>query len=203
MKLRNNKKPQRPPIKSGTYYGICVHSIDIGDQKDTFSQNGDYKQQFMWVFEIFRLENFKIVPVTYLDEGIEKPYDLALTMNSSQNLNSNVAKHLKSWMEGVKIDEDFMRTFDTDNVVGFPAELKVVLKDNGYNDISAIYPLPEGFVLPEHKLPLIKFNTEPWIQSAFESLPRQFQARIVKSTQYQKEHAPDTKVEVKQEECPI
>lgn len=198
MKLKNNSKPPRTPLKSGTYYGICVHAIDIGDQKDSFKTNGDYVRKFLWVFELFRLENFKMVPVTYEEDGITKPFDISVTLKSSQHMNSNVAKHLQSWLDEENIDEEFMKTFDTNEVVGLPAMLKVKLKENGYNDITAINPLPEGFPIPEASLPLIRFDMEPWSLEAFEALPNWAQSRIRKSLQYQKQYAPITDVAVQQ-----
>lgn len=198
MKLKNNTKPQREPIKGGTYYGVCVHAIDIGEQKDSFK--GEYTSKFLWTFQLYRLENFQMVPVMYEDGGVSKPYDLSITMNNSQHPNSNVAKHLKSWMDDdVTVDEDFMKNFDTNDVVGKTAMLKVKLKENGYNDITMINPIPDGFPVPVPSLPLIRFDMEPWDQTAFDSLPEWAKRRIKKSTQYQKEHVPVTDVMINQE----
>ena len=46
---------------------------------------------------------------------------------------------------------------------------------------------------------------DAWDDAAFEKLPAWTQDQIKKSTQYQKDHAPETVVEVKPEaaECPI
>ena len=32
MKIRDKVKPSLPPIPGGTYLGICVYSIALGDQ---------------------------------------------------------------------------------------------------------------------------------------------------------------------------
>ena len=32
MKIRDNVKPTKPPLPGGTYLGICVYSIAIGEQ---------------------------------------------------------------------------------------------------------------------------------------------------------------------------
>jgi len=195
MKLKNNSKPPRPPIKTGTYYGVCVHAIDIGEQKDNF-KNGEYQAKFLWTFELSRLDNFKMVPVMYEEDGISKPYDLSMTLNNTRHINGNVAKHLKTWFDELDIDEAFMESFDTNDVVGKTAMIKVKLKDNGYNDIITINPLPEGFPEPVASLPLIRFDMDPWDQAAFDALPQWAQNRIKKSTQYQKEHVPQTDVTV-------
>ena len=195
MKLKDNSKPPRPTIKTGTYYGVCVHAIDIGEQKDSF-KNGGYQAKFLWTFELSRLENFKMVPVMYEEDGISKPYDLSTTMNNTRHINGNVAKHLSSWFDELNIDDDFMKSFDTNDVVGKVAMLKVKLKDNGYNEIVKIDPLPEGFPEPVASLPLIRFDMDPWDQAAFDALPHWAQNKIKKSTQYQKEHVPQSDVSV-------
>lgn len=200
MKLKDNSKPPRPTIKTGTYYGVCVHSIDIGEQKDSF-KNGGYQAKFLWTFELSRLENFKMVPVMYEEDGISKPYDLSTTMNNTRHINGNVAKHLISWFDELNIDDDFMKSFDTNDVVGKVAMLKVKLKDNGYNEIVKIDPLPEGFPEPVASLPLIRFDMDPWDQAAFDALPQWAQNKIKKSTQYQKEHVPQTDVTVQPQQA--
>lgn len=199
MKLKNNSKPQREPVKGGTYYGVCVHAIDIGEQKDAFGKNGDYVSKFLWTFQLFRLENFQMVPVMYEENGISKPYDLSVTMNNTRHMNSNVAKHLKSWLDEENVDEAYMEAFDTNDVVGKTAMLKVKLKENGYNDITLINPMPDGFPAPVASIPLIRFDMDPWDQSAFEALPEWAQNRIKKSTQYQKMYAPVKDVAIKQD----
>ena len=57
---------------------------------------------------------------------------------------------------------------------------------------------------------LIRFDMEPWSQEAFDKLPEWAQNRVKDSTQWQKQHAPETVVDVQQqpektetEECPI
>lgn len=200
MKLKNNSKPPRPPIKTGTYYGVCVHAIDIGEQKDNF-KNGNYQDKFLWTFELSRLDNFKMVPVMYEEDGISKPYDISMTLNNTRHINGNVAKHLKTWFDELDIDEAFMESFDTNDVVGKTAMIKVKLKDNGYNDIITINPLPEGFPEPVASLPLIRFDMDPWDQAAFDALPQWAQNRIKKSTQYQKEHVPQTDVTVQPQQA--
>jgi hypothetical protein len=46
---------------------------------------------------------------------------------------------------------------------------------------------------------------DAWDDAVFQALPEWVQEKIKKSTQYQKEHAPDTAIEVKapETECPI
>lgn len=186
MKLKDNSKPPRESIKGGTYYGVCVHAIDIGEQKDGFKDG--YVSKFLWTFELFRLENFQMVPVMYEENGVMKPYDLSITMNSTRDMRSNAAKHLSTWLDEETVDKEFMERFDTNDMVGKCAMLKVVLKENGYNDIKAINALPEGFPVPQHGMELIRFDMDPWDQEAFEALPDWAKRRIQKSAQYQKRH---------------
>ena len=50
--------------------------------------------------------------------------------------------------------------------------------------------------VPQPLSKLIRFDTDDWNQAAFDALPEWAQERIKKSTQYQKEHVPQTDVTV-------
>ena len=71
--------------------------------------------------------------------------------------------------------------------------------------------LPKGMSVGQPQSKLIRFDIDPWNQTDFDELPEWAQERVKKSTQYQKDHAPETVVEVKQmgqvavetEDCPI
>ena len=84
--------------------------------------------------------------------------------------------------------------------------LSVVHNDTGeYANISAAMQPFEGDVYPKPNLPLLYFDMDKWDDTVFAKLPEWAQDRIKKSTQYQKNHAPDTSIEVKpaETECPI
>jgi hypothetical protein len=65
--------------------------------------------------------------------------------------------------------------------------------------------VPKGIPLPTSSTPHISFSVEEWDEEVFAKLPEWAQNKIKNSTQYQKNHAPETVVEVKPEaaECPI
>ena len=53
MKIRDNVKPSLPPIPGGTYLGICVYSIAIGEQLCEYEgKSKSYNKQVMLGFEI-------------------------------------------------------------------------------------------------------------------------------------------------------
>ena len=66
-------------------------------------------------------------------------------------------------------------------------------------------PIPKGFPAPTSKTAFFTWDMDAWDDAVFENLPAWTQDQIKKSTQYQKEHAPDTAIEVKapETECPI
>ena len=66
-------------------------------------------------------------------------------------------------------------------------------------------PIPKGFPAPTTDTKHIRWDMEQWNDEIFKELPEWIQEKIKKSSQYQKDHAPNTTVEVKspQEVCPI
>ena len=90
------------------------------------------------------------------------------------------------------------------------AMVGVVHNETGeYANISnAVQPL-EGDIYPEATMQLLHFDMDEWDDEIFEKLPDWAKERIKLSTQYKKEHAPDTTVEVKSPDasaegsCPI
>ena len=93
---------------------------------------------------------------------------------------------------GYEMTEEDATKFDTNDLVGRPALLNVILKENGYNDIQSVTQIPEGLPIPTPvpNLPLIRFDLDPFDQAAFDALPEWAQNRIKKSTEWQKEHPP-------------
>ncbi len=201
MKIKNGVKPSLPPIPGGTYLAICVYSIAIGEQLCDFKDKGkDYYNQVMLGFEL--------QGVTVEIDGKEEPRTLGRTFNVKKGKNSALRKFVGAWEAKEYTDDEFLE-LDTNDLVGKPAMLNVVLNESGeYSNIESIMQIPSGFPIPKPTMPLIRFDIEPWNQVAFDELPSWAQEKIKKSTQYQKLHAPETTVEVKTEtaaggECPI
>lgn len=201
-KIKDRAKPSIPPVSPGTYVGICVHAIDIGEQLVTFKDKKNYSNQIMYVFELVG----EFIEV----DGVQQPRTLSRTFTFSKSEKSGLRKFVESW-QGKKFSNEEFGEFDTNDVVGKEAMINVVLNDSGeYANIDSVIPLPKGMSAGTPQSKLIKFDIDPWNQAAFDGLPEWAQERIKKSTQYQKDHAPETTVEVKQEaqsakqeECPI
>ena len=193
MKIRDKVKPSLPPIPGGTYLGICVYSIEVGEQLCEFKDKGkSYNNQVMLGFEI--------CGVTVEIDGKQEPRVLGRTFNIAKSKNAGLRKFIGAWEAKELSDDEFLDT-DTNDYVGRPAFLTVVLNESGeYSNIENIAPLPTGLpiTVPEPMSPLIRFNMDPWDPAAFEKLPEWAQEKVKKSTEYQKEHAPVTNVAVQQ-----
>lgn len=184
MKIRDKVKPSLPPVPGGTYLAICVYSVEIGEQLCEFKDKGkSYNNQVMLGFEL--------CGVTVEIDGKQEPRTLGRTFNIAKSKNAAIRKFIGAW-EAKELSDDEFLDVDTNDYVGRPAFLTVVLNETGeYANIENIAPLPVGMPIsvPEPLSPLICFNMDPWDQKAFEALPEWAQERVKKSTEYQKEHA--------------
>lgn len=189
MKIRDNVKPSLPPLPGGSYLGICVYSIAIGEQLCEYEgKSKAYNNQVLLGFEICG----QVVEI----DGKQEPRILGKTFNIAKSKNAGLRKFINSW-EARELSDDEFLDVDTNEYVGKPAMLTVVLNDTGeYSNIANIAPLPQGLpvTIPDPISPLIRFDMSPWNQAAYDALPEWAQARIQKSTEWQKEHAPVTSV---------
>ena len=183
MKVKNGVKPSLPPVPGGTYLAVCVYSICIGEQLCEFKDKGkSYNNQVMLGFEL--------AGVTIEIDGKQEARTLGRTFNIAKSKNSALRKFVSAWDSKEYTDEEFLE-MDTNDLVGKPAMLNVVLNESGeYSNIESIMQIPVGFPVPQPTLPLIRVDMDPWNQAAFEKLPEWAQERIKKSTEWQKEHAP-------------
>ena len=183
MKIKPGVKPSLPPVPGGTYLAVCVYSIAIGEQLCEFKDKGQsYNKQVMLGFEL--------QGITVEIDGKQEPRTLGRTFNIAKSKNAALRKFVGAWEAKEYTDEEFLE-LDTNDLVGKPAMLNVVLNESGeYSNIESIMQIPMGFPVPQPTLPLIRFDMEPWDQAAFEKLPEWAQERIKKSTEWQKEHAP-------------
>lgn len=189
MKVKDRAKPKLPPVAPGVYISVCVYSIDLGEQLCEYKDKGkSYKNQVQLVFEL--------VGETVETDGRQEPRTLSRTFNFSQSKNSGLRKFVQSWL-GKTFSDDAFADFDTNALVGMPAQLSVILNESEeYANIDAIMQLPKGMPTPEATLPLIRFDMEPWDDAAFAQLPDWAQEKVKKSTQYQKLHAPTDPIDV-------
>ena len=185
MKIRNNIKPTLPPIPGGTYLAICVYSIAIGEQLCEYE--GKSKEYYRQV-----VLGFEIGGQTIEIDGKQEPRVLGRTFNSKKGKKSGLRKFIGAWEAKVLTDDEYL-DIDTDDYVGKPALLTIVLNETGeYSNIDSVAPLPVGLPIdvPQPMSKLIRFDVDNWDQAAFEVLPEWAQERIKKSTDYQKKYAP-------------
>lgn len=205
MKVKDRAKPKLPPVEPGVYMAVCVYSIDLGEQLCEYKDKGkSYNNQVQLVFELTG-ETVEI-------DGKQEPRTLSRTFNFAQSKNSGLRKFVQSWF-GKQLSDEAFAEFDTNDLVGMPAQLSVILNESGeYANIDGIMQLPKGMSAPAPTLPLIRFDMDPWSDAVFAQLPEWAQEKVKKSTQYQKLHAPDNAVDFKEKpadsaksegECPI
>lgn len=139
--------------------------------------------------------------VVYLtDRQLSKEF----TISSSSK--SNLRKFIESWNSKSYSDDEFL-DFDLFDQIGKPCQINVVLNETKeYSNVDNIMPIPRGFPAPTTDTKRIRWDMEQWDDAVFAELPEWIQDKIKKSTQYQKDHAPNTVVEVKSTNegaCPI
>ena len=198
MKIKDRAKPKAPPIDPGVYIAVCVGVVDLGEQYSEKFKNYSYKGMYIW----------ELPGETIEIDGEQKPRQLSKEFTISASNKSNLRKFIETWNSRSYSDEDFME-FDVFEQVGKPCQLNVVLNETKeYANVDNLMPIPKGFPAPTTTTEHIKWDMDAWDDAAFDKLPEWIQEKIKKSTQYQKEHAPETPVEVKAPaaaggECPI
>ena len=189
MKVKNRARPKLPPVEPGVYIAVCVYSIDLGEQLC------EYKDKTKSYNNQVRL-GFELIGETVEIDGKQEPRVLSRTLNFTQSKNGGLRKFVQSWL-GKTITDDEFRELDTNDLVGTPAQLSVVLNESGeYANIDTIMQLPRGMAAPSPASTLIRYDMEPWDDDAFAALPDWAQEMIKKSTQYQKLHIPTNPVDV-------
>lgn len=189
MKVKDRAKPKIPPVEPGVYVAVCVYSIDLGEQLCEYKDKSkSYNNQVQLGFEL--------IGETVEIDGKQEPRTLSRTLNFARSKNSSLRKFVQSWLGKTFSDEAFDE-FDTNDLVGMPAQLSVILNESGdYSNIDTIMQLPKGMPAPQATQPLIRFDIEPWDDAAFDQLPDWAKDKVKKSTQYQKLHVPTDSVDV-------
>ena len=193
MKVKDRAKPKIPPVEPGVYVAVCVYSIDLGEQLCEYKDKSkSYNNQVQLGFEL--------IGETVEIDGKQEPRTLSRTLNFARSKNSSLRKFVQSWLGKTFSDEAFDE-FDTNDLVGMPAQLSVILNESGdYSNIDTIMQLPKGMPAPQATQALIRFDIEPWDDAAFEQLPDWAKEKVKKSTQYQKLHVPTDSVDVNVDE---
>lgn len=191
LKVKNKKGPALPPVAGGTYPALCVGVIDLGEQHNEKFNKYEDRVLFIW----------ELPGVTVEVDGEQKPRWLSKDFSATLNEKSNLTKFLVPW-RGKNFSEDELNVggFDLKQMLGEGCLLQVVVEEregNQYNRITSCMGCPVGMPAPVTESELLWFDMDEWDDAVVEKLPEWIQTRIRKSTQYQKEHAPDTSVEVK------
>lgn len=196
MKIKDRAKPKAPPVEPGVYMAVCIGFIDLGEQYSEMFKSHSNKGMYVW----------ELPGETIEIDGEQKPRQLSKEFTISSSSKSNLRKFIESWNGKSYSDDEFL-DFDLFDQIGKPCQLNVVLNESKeYSNVDNIMPIPRGFPAPTSDTKQVRWDMEQWDDAVFAELPEWIQDKIKKSTQYQKDHAPNTVVEVKPasgEECPI
>ena len=196
MKIKDRAKPKVPPVEAGVYMAVCIGFVDLGEQYSEKFKNYSYKGMYIW----------ELPGETIEIDGEMKPRQLSKEFTISGSSKSNLRKFIETWNSKSYSDEDFME-FDVFEQVGKPCQLNVVLNETKeYANVDNLMPIPKGFPVPTTNTEHIKWDMDAWNDAVFDKLPEWIQEKIKKSTQYQKDHAPETEIKVNEatgEVCPI
>lgn len=196
MKVKDRAKPKVPPVEPGVYMAVCIGFIDLGEQYSEKFKNSSYKGMYVW----------ELPGETVEIEGEMKPRQLSKEFTISGSNKSKLRKFIESWNGKSYSDEEFTE-FELFDQIGKPCQLNVVLNETKeYANVDNLMPIPRGFSAPTTDTKFIKWDMDSWNDEVFAELPEWIQDKIKKSTQYQKDHAPDTTIEVNKstgEVCPI
>ena len=195
MKIKDRAKPKTPPVEPGVYMAVCVGVVDLGEQYSEAFKSYSNKVKFVWALPGETIEI----------DGKTEERQLSREFAVATKKNSKLRTFLGGWNSKNYSDEEFME-LDLFDQIGKACQLNVVLNDTGeYANVDSVMPIPKGFPAPVSKTAFFTWDMDNWNDAVFEKLPEWTQEQIKKSTQYQKNHAPDTAVEVKaaETECPI
>ena len=197
MKIKDRAKPKTPPVEPGVYMAVCVGVIDLGEQYSEKFKSYSNKVKFVWALPSETIEI----------DGKTEERQLSKEFTFSVSKKGGLRTFLESWNSKTYSDDEFAE-LDVFDQLGKPCQLQVMLNDTGeYSNVAHLMPLPTGMPAPVSNTAFITWDMEAWDDKVFETLPEWTKEQIKKSTQYQKDHAPDTTVEVKppaaESECPI
>lgn len=197
MKIKDRAKPKAPPVEPGVYMAVCVGVVDLGEQYSEKFKSYSNKVKFVWALPSETIEI----------DGKTEERQLSKEFTFSVSKKGGLRTFLESWNSRTYSDDEFAE-LDVFDQLGQPCQLQVVLNDTKeYSNVANLMPLPKGMPAPTSQTAFFTWDMDAWDDATFEKLPAWTQEQIKKSTQYQKEHAPDTTVEVKppaaESECPI
>ena len=195
MKIKDRAKPKAPPVEPGAYPAVCIGVIDLGEQYSEKFKSYSNKVQIVWELPTETIEV----------DGKQEPRQLSKEFTISASKKGNLRGFLSSWNSKAYSDEEFLE-LDLFDQIGRACQVNVVLNETGeYSNVESAIPLMKGYPVPTSSTPPIRWDMDHWDDVVFGGLPEWVQEKIKKSTQYQKEHTPETTIEVAapETECPI
>ena len=195
MKIKDRAKPKTPPVEPGVYMAVCIGFIDLGEQYSEMFKSYSNKGMYIW----------ELPGETIEVDGEQKPRQLSKEFTISASKKSNLRGFIESWNGKSYSDDEFM-DFDLFEQIGKPCQLNVVLNESKeYANVDNLMPIPKGFPAPTTDTKHVMWDMQQWNEEVFKELPEWIQEKIKKSTEYQKDHAPDTPISVTPQggDCPI
>lgn len=204
MKLRNKIKPAAPPMEAGTYLGICVGVIGLGEQETELQGKTRYVEKVKFIFE---------TPEATIDQdGEQNPRQLSVEFSVARKATSRLRQFLSGWLGKMLSDEEYL-DMDIFGLIGRNANLNVVRsEDNQYANIASAAPLRRSEQPMQARAQPMLFDADDWDEKVFDTLPEYLQERLKQSTQYKNAHLPQQEVSVEAahreaadcgEECPF
>ena len=200
MKIKDRLKPKLPQVEPGVYIAVCVGVIDLGEQYSEKFKKYYNKVKFVW----------ELAGETIEIDGETKPRQLQREFTVTEGKKdkpSKLREWLSSWNGKAYTKEEFgeIEFFDQ---IKKACQLQVVLNETGeHANVENIMPLPKGMPTPTPISECFTWDMDKWDDAVFEKLPEWTQEQIKKSTQYQKEHAPETEIKIEtpaaEGVCPI
>ena len=186
MKIKDRAKPKAPPVEPGVYMAVCVGVVDLGEQYSEKFKSYSNKVKFVWALPSETIEI----------DGKTEERQLSKEFTVSMSKKGGLRGFLESWNSKSYSDEEFGE-LDMFDQLGKPCQLQVVLNETKeYSNVANLMPLPKGMPAPTSNTAFFTWDMDQWDDAAFEKLPAWTQDQIKKSTQYQKDHAPETTVAV-------
>ena len=211
MSLTIRRKPANniSPLPGGTYMGVCIAVVDLGEQYEQFDKQkqGKYVEQCMFIFEL-PSERVEV-------DGEDKPrWISSRRLTQSLHERSKLSSILESWRGQPLSEQEISDGFDLSAMLGQPAMLTVSIKERKdgtqRNQLTAVSGFPKGTPTPQAESELIRFDADEPDAEALAKLPEWVQDIIAKSTQFAQD-PPVEKVEfsaaqevtTSEEACPI
>ncbi|MDR2657549.1 MAG: hypothetical protein LBB86_06960 [Oscillospiraceae bacterium] len=139
-----------PPVKQGSYLGICTRIVDLGEQR--FQDQGLYKPRVSLMYELCGLS----IDRGNGDEPRTVSFECNLVTYKKGDKVSEYRKMLETWLERELSDDEALK-YPLSTFLGAPAEL-LIAKEGDRNRITAFSRPDDGQVIPAPRMELVLFE---------------------------------------------